>query len=57
MDLTETENENVEWIPLALDGPMPVPTHTVTNLHCAQNAGDFLTWCVTVSISRWTSAM
>jgi len=45
MDLTE--NENVEWIPLALDRPMPVPVHTVTNLQCAQNAGYFLTWCVT----------
>jgi len=57
MDLKETENKNVEWIPLALDGPMPVPVHAVTNLHCAQNAGDFLTCCVTVSISRRTSAM
>ena len=36
MDLKETENENVEWIPLAVDGPMPVPMHTVTNLHKMQ---------------------
>jgi hypothetical protein len=57
MDLKETENENVEWISLPLDGPLPVPMHAVTNLHCAQNAGDFLTCRVTVSISRRTSSM
>jgi hypothetical protein len=55
MDLKETEN--VGWIPLALDGPMPVLLHAVTNLQCAHNAGDFLSCCETVSISRRTFAM
>jgi hypothetical protein len=43
MDIEGIANENVDWMPLALDGPVPVLLHTVTNHQCTHKFDDFST--------------
>ena len=53
MDLNETRKEDVEWIDLAHDSyKCRVVVDKVMNLLVAQDAGNFLTSCGTVSFSR-----